>query len=140
MLALFLLYVFLVWVFSGHDFFQVIGIEASCDFPIICFQFINFEQLHSILSDCTRFITFLLSPYAVLFLTYFSLLLAEFDSSVYISIQLSRIYLCKVSTEDSYTSSYRWLSSLLFLTKMNIYTINIKTTATWHHNSYGCRG
>ena len=24
--------------------------------------------------------------------------------------------------------------------EMNIYTINIKTTVTWHHDYYGCQG
>ena len=37
MLALFLLYVFLVWIFSRHDLFQVIGTDASCVLCIICF-------------------------------------------------------------------------------------------------------
>ena len=24
--------------------------------------------------------------------------------------------------------------------EMNIYTLNIKTTVTWHHDFYGCQG
>ena len=27
-----------------------------------------------------------------------------------------------------------------FSMEMNIYTLNIKTTATWHHDFYGCQG
>ena len=44
-LALFLLYVFLVWNFSWRDLFQVTRIDASCVFYIICSQFIPFEQV-----------------------------------------------------------------------------------------------
>ena len=45
MLALFLLYVFLVWIFSWRDLFQVTGTDASCVLYIICSQFITFEQV-----------------------------------------------------------------------------------------------
>ena len=43
MLALFLLYAFLVWIFSWRDLFQVTGTDPSCVLYIICFQFITFE-------------------------------------------------------------------------------------------------
>ena len=45
MLALFLLYIFLVWIFSWCDLFQVTGADASCVLCIICPQFITFEQV-----------------------------------------------------------------------------------------------
>ena len=36
MLALFLLNVFLVWILSWHDLFQVLGTDSSCVLCIIC--------------------------------------------------------------------------------------------------------
>ena len=87
MLSLFLLYVILVWIFSGHDLFQVLGTGTSCVLYIICFQFIPLNKSCSIVSDCTWFIALLASPYALLFPTCLCLFLTEFDSSIYISIQ-----------------------------------------------------
>ena len=40
MLALFLFYVFLVWIFSWRDLFQVKRTDTSCVLYIICSQFI----------------------------------------------------------------------------------------------------
>ena len=45
MLAFFLLYVFLAWIFSWSDLFQVTVTEGSCVLYIICYQFITFEQV-----------------------------------------------------------------------------------------------
>ena len=70
MLALFLLYVFLVWIFSWRDLFQVTGTDASCVLYIICSQFITFEQVTLCSAYCAWFVG----------------LLAKFDSSVYIRI------------------------------------------------------
>ena len=63
------------------------GTVVSCVLHIICFQFINLSKSRFLLSFCTWFIALLASPYAVLFPTFLYLILAEFDSSVYISIQ-----------------------------------------------------
>ena len=49
MLALFLLYIFLVWIFSWRDLFQVTGTDASCVLYIICSQFITLSKSRSIL-------------------------------------------------------------------------------------------
>ena len=87
MLALFLLYVFLVWIFSWRDLFQVTGTDASCVLYIICSQFITFEQVTLCSSYCAWFVALLASPYAVLLRTCPYLFLAQFDSSVYIRIQ-----------------------------------------------------
>ena len=87
MLALFLLYVFLVWIFSRHDLFQVTGTDASCVLCIICSQFITFEQVTLCSTYCAWFAALLASTYAVLLRTYPYLFLAQFDSSVYVRIQ-----------------------------------------------------
>ena len=87
MLALFLLYVFLVWIFSWCDLFQVTGTDASYVLYIIRFQFITFEQVTLCSAYCAWFVTLLVWPYAVLLHTCTSLFLAQFDSSVYIRIQ-----------------------------------------------------
>ena len=87
MLALLLLYVFLVWIFSWCDFFQVTGKEASCVLYIICSQFTTFEQV-TLSSACWDwFVVLLASPYSVLLRTCPYLFLAQFNSSVYIRIQ-----------------------------------------------------
>ena len=86
MLALFLLYVFLVWIFSWRDLFQVTGTDASCVLYIICSQFITFEQVTLYSAYCAWFIALLASPYAVLLRTCLCFL-GVFHSSVYISIQ-----------------------------------------------------
>ena len=87
MLALFLLYVFLVWIFCCHDLFQVTGTDASCVLYIICSQFITFEQVTLCSSYCAWFVALLASSYTVLLCTCPCLFLVQFDSSVYIRIQ-----------------------------------------------------
>ena len=89
MLALFLLYVFLVWIFclSWRELFQVSGTDSSCVLYIICSYFITFEQVTLYYAYCAWFVALLASPDAVLLRTCPFLLLAQFDSSVYIRIQ-----------------------------------------------------
>ena len=87
MLALFLLYVFFVWIFSWRDLFQVTVTNASCVLYIICSRFITFVQVTLCSAYYTWFVALLASPYAVLRRTCPYLFLAEFDSSVYIRIQ-----------------------------------------------------
>ena len=82
MSALFLLYVFLVWIFSWHDLFQVTGTDPSSVLYIICSQFITFEQVTPCSAYCAWFDALLASPYAVLLNTCPYLFLAQFDSSV----------------------------------------------------------
>ena len=96
MLAFFLLYVLLVWIFSCCDWVQITGAYASCVLYIICSQFITFEQVTFCSTHCAWFIALLTSPYAILLRTCPCLFLAQFDSSLYIRIDLR-----KVSTEDS---------------------------------------
>ena len=86
-LTFFLLYVFLVSIFSGRDLFQVTGIDASCALHIICFHFITLEQVTLYPACCTWVIALLASPYSFLFHTCFCLLLDKFNNLVYISIQ-----------------------------------------------------
>ena len=87
MLALFLLYVFLVWIFSWRDLFQVTGTDTSCVLYIICSQFITFQQAMLYSGYWAWFIALLASPYAVLLRTCLYLFLAQFNSPVYIRIQ-----------------------------------------------------
>ena len=87
MLVLFLLCVFLAWIFSRRDLFQVTGTDASCALYIICSQFITFEQVTLYSAYCTWFVALLASPFAVLLCTCPYLFLVQFDSSVYIRIQ-----------------------------------------------------
>ena len=87
MLALFLLYVFLVWMISWCDLIQVTGTNASCALYIICSQFITFDQATLYSAYCVWFVALLASPYAVLLRTCSYLFLAQFDSLVYIKIQ-----------------------------------------------------
>ena len=94
-LTLFLLFVFLVWIFSWRDLFQVTGTDSSCVLYIICSQFITFEQVMLCSAYCTWFVALLASPYAVLLHTCTYLFLAQFDSSVYIRIQLELCWLVK---------------------------------------------
>ena len=86
MLALFLLYVFLVWIFSWRDLFQVTGTDDSCVL-YICSQFIAFDQVTLYSAYCVWFVALLASPYAASLRTCPYLVLAQFDSSVYIRIQ-----------------------------------------------------
>ena len=90
MLALFLLYILLVWIFSWRDLFQVARTDASCVLYIICSQFIVFEQVTVCSAYCVWFVALLVYgwlPYAVLLRTCPYLFLAQFGSSVYIRIQ-----------------------------------------------------
>ena len=87
MLALFLLYVFLVWIFSWRELFQVTRTDASCVLYIICSHFITFEQATLCSAYCAWFVALLASSYAVLLRTCPYLFLAQFDSSVYVRIQ-----------------------------------------------------
>ena len=96
MLALFLLYVFLVWIFSWRDLFQFTGTDASCVLYIICSQLITFEQVTVCSAYYAWFVALLASLYAILLRTYPYLFLAQFDSLVIISF-------------------HRWLSLLLGL-------------------------
>ena len=86
-LALFLLCVFLVWIFSWRDLFQVTVTDASCVLYIICSQFINFEQVTLYSVYCAWFVALLTLPYSDLPRTCLYLILAQCDSSVYIRIQ-----------------------------------------------------
>ena len=98
MLALFLLYVFLVWIFSWRDLFQVTGTDASCVLYIICSQFITFEQVtfcpapglfhcwHQLMPFC----------FALALICFWLNLIVQFTSE----FSLSCADLCKVSTED----------------------------------------
>ena len=104
--ALFLLYVFLVGIFSWRHLFQVTRTDDSCVFYIICSQFIIFEQATLYAAYCNWFSALLASPYAVLLSICPNLFLAQFDSSVYIRIQLLRTVIM---------SFHRWLFLLLRL-------------------------
>ena len=96
MLALFLLYVFLVWIFSWRDLFQVTGTDASCVLYIICSQFITFEQVTLYSAYSTWFVALLKSLYAVI--CFWLNLILQFTSE----FSLSYTDLCKVSSEDSH--------------------------------------
>ena len=86
MLALFPLYVFLVWIFSWCELFQVTGTDTSCVLYIICSQFITqFITLCS--ANYTCFVALSVWPYAVLLRICPYLFFAQSDSSVYIRIQ-----------------------------------------------------
>ena len=101
MLALFLLHVFLVWIFSWCDLLQVTGTDASCVLYIICSQHITFEEVKLYCSYCAWFVALLASPYAALLHTctylFWLNLIVQFTSE----FSLSHTDLCKVSTEVS---------------------------------------
>ena len=88
MLALFLLSIFLVRIFSSHAFFQVTATDATSVLYIIYSQLTTFEQVTLWSAYCTWFFALLVSLYAVLLRTWSYLFLAQFDSSVYIRVQL----------------------------------------------------
>ena len=111
MLALFLLYVFLVWIFSWPDLLQITGTDANCVFYIICSQFITFEQVTLYSAYCVWFVALLLSPYTVLLRTCPYLFLAQYDCSVYI-VSLT---CAKLALRTVIMSLHRWLSLLLRL-------------------------
>ena len=87
MLALSLFYVFLVWIFSWRDLFQVTRTDASCVLHIICSYFRTFEQVTLYSAYCAWFVALLASSFGVLLRTCHYLFLAQFDSSAYIRIQ-----------------------------------------------------
>ena len=66
MLTLYLLLVFLVWISSWHELFQVTRTDASCAIYIICSQFMTFEQVPLYPDYCAWLIAFLISPSAFL--------------------------------------------------------------------------
>ena len=80
-------YVFLVWIFSLRDLFQVTGTDVSCVLYVICSQFITFEQVTLFSAYCAWFVALLASPYTVLLRTFPYLSLAQFDSSISIRTQ-----------------------------------------------------
>ena len=87
MLALFLLYVLLVWKFIWRDLLQVTRTDASCVLYIVSSQFITFEEVTICSAHCAWFVPLLASPYAALSRTGPYLFLPQFYSSVYIRIQ-----------------------------------------------------
>ena len=101
MLALFLLHVFLVWIFSWGDLFQVTGTKASCFLYIICSQFTTLSKScyvlpigpgllhcwHHLMSFC----------FALALICFWLNLIVQFTSE----FSLSCTDLSKVSTEDS---------------------------------------
>ena len=100
-LVLFLLYVFLIWIFSWRDLLHVTGTDASCVLYIICSQLITFEHVMLYSAYCAWFVVLLASPYAVLLRICRYLFLDQFDSSFYIKVfNLSCTDLCKASAED----------------------------------------
>ena len=92
LLALFILYVFLVLAFSSRDLFQVTGTDDSCVLYIICSHFITSEQVTLCSAYCTWFVALSASLYAALLRTCLCFYLAQFDSSVYIRIQLELLW------------------------------------------------
>ena len=62
MLALFPWYLFLVWIFSWLDLFQVTAADASYVLYIIFFQFVTFEPVRLYSAYCAWFVAFLASP------------------------------------------------------------------------------
>ena len=99
MLALFLLYLFLVWIFSLRDLFQVTATDASCVLYIICSQFITFKALFCLLHllYCIVGIIFCRFGFALFVICFWLNLIVQFTSE----FSLSFFHLCKVSTEDS---------------------------------------
>ena len=99
MLALFLLYSFLVWIFSWRDLFQVTGSDTSFVFCIICSQFITIQQVSKPIASGLLYCWHHLIPLCfALALIYFWLnLVVQFTSE----FSLSCANLCKVSTDDS---------------------------------------
>ena len=115
MLALFPLYLFLVWIFSWRDLFQVTRTDASWVLYIIYSQFKTFEQVMLCSSNCAWFVAFLASPYVVLGPCPY-LFLAQFDSSAYVRIQFEFALSCaKLALRSVIILFHRWLSLLLRL-------------------------
>ena len=93
MLALFLSYIFLVWIFSWHDLFLVRGTDASCVLYIICSEFITFEQVTLYFHCWYLFMPFCFAFALICFLLN---LIVQLTSE----FSLSCTDLCKVSAED----------------------------------------
>ena len=60
-------------------------------------------------------------------------------------IEVCNIYLhqvkdCKDQSSVNKQNKTRNMAEHFFSMEMNIYTINTKTTVTWHHDYYGCQG
>ena len=116
MLSIFLLYIFLVLIFSWRDLFQVKETDASCVHYIICSQFTTFEQVTLYSACCAWFVAFLASPDAVLLRTSTYLFLAQFGSSVYIRLQFWVALTCsKLALRTVIMVFHRLLSLLLKL-------------------------
>ena len=98
MLQLFLLYVFLVWIFSWRDLFQVTGTDASCVLCIICSPLSKARSILSItpgLLHCwNHFMPFC---FTFALISFWLNLIVQFTSE----LSLSCTDLYKVSTEDS---------------------------------------
>ena len=112
MLALFLSYVYLVWIFSSHDLLQVTGTDTSCVLYKICSQFIAFEQV----TLCSAwFVGLLASPYVVLLCTN----LFVFGSIWYFSLHQNSVWVAltcaKSALRTVIMSFHRWLPLLLRL-------------------------
>ena len=81
------------WDYFPYTYFwfeYLVGVTssgASCVLYIVCSHFITFEQVTLYSAYCTWYVALLASPYAVLLRICSYLFLAQFDSSVYISIQ-----------------------------------------------------
>ena len=86
-LVLFLLYIFLVWILSWRNLFQVTGTDTSWVLYITCSQLITFVEFTLYSAYCSWFAALFASPYAVLLRSCPYLCLIQFDSSVYIRIQ-----------------------------------------------------
>ena len=101
MVVLLLLYVFLVWIFSWRNLFQVTGTDASCVLYIICSHSITLSNLCSVppiasgLLHCWHH----LMPFcfALALICFWLNLIVQFTSE----LSLSCTDLCKVNTEDS---------------------------------------
>ena len=124
MLALFLLYVFLVWIFSWCDLFQITATDASCILYIICSQFITFEHVKLCSAYWAWLVALLTSPYAIL-LNLILQLTSEFS--------LSCSDLFKVSTEDSDHVIY-YMVVLIVDTDCNCFYIIFSILLVWHRS------
>ena len=98
MLALFLLYVFLVWIFSWRDLFQVTRTDVSYVLCIVCFPLSKSRSILPIALGLLHYWHHLmLFCFAIALICFWPNLTVQFTSE----FSLSCIDLCKVSTEDS---------------------------------------
>ena len=97
-LALFPLRVFLVWIFSWCDLFQVLGTDTSCVFSIICSPL---SKSRSIMTHAPAllhcWLHFMLFCFAFVLICFWLSLIVQFASE----FSLNCTNMCKVSTEDS---------------------------------------